>query len=176
MLRHRICPVFFLGFFLCSVSQAQSLPESPLFPPSGVHREAAPSPLPHVQPVFEDVRFWIGRQPEPDKILLKMEEIEKVNRTDRLNDPEAVDIFFSRRQDRFRLFKNDSVRRSAEVWKRDVLRSHEPDPISRLLRAALFAHESPGHARCPETASRSHHPRDESPCSPLRRPCHGQAL
>lgn len=92
MLRQWIVTVFSLGAILCPVSMAQSPPESALLPPPGRHVEKAPAPLPHVQPAFEDVRFWIDRRPEPDKILLNMEGIEKVNREALRNDPEAVDI------------------------------------------------------------------------------------
>jgi hypothetical protein len=92
MFRHWICPIIFLGPFLCSVL-AQAPPESNFCPRSGTVREAAPAPLPHVKPVFEDVRFWLDRQSEMDKILLNMEEIEKVNRAALQSDPEAADIF-----------------------------------------------------------------------------------
>jgi hypothetical protein len=93
MFRRCICPIIFLGPFLCSVSLAQSPLESNLHLPAGVLRETAPSPLPHVKPAFEDFRFWTGRQPEPDKIILNGDEIERINREALKSDPEAVDIF-----------------------------------------------------------------------------------
>jgi hypothetical protein len=93
MFRRRICLILFLGFFPWSVSTAQVPPASNICPPAGGVRERAPSPLPHVQPAFENAVFWTARQAEPDKILLDRQEIEKINRSGLQSDPEAVDIF-----------------------------------------------------------------------------------
>jgi hypothetical protein len=92
MMRYWIGAVLFFGPLLCAVP-AQPPPEPVVFPPGAVIRETAPSPLPHVSSAFEDAAFWTARHPEPDRILLTPEEIEKINRSALKSDPEAVDIF-----------------------------------------------------------------------------------
>ncbi len=55
-------------------------------------KEAAPSPLPHVRPEFEDVSYWIGRLRHPDRVRMGAEDIEKVNLAALKNDPDFLDI------------------------------------------------------------------------------------
>lgn len=93
MHKHGMSLMFFLWLFISTAALAQAPPGVNECSPSNPLREAAPDPLPHVQPVFEEAEFWIGRRPGAEKILLNRQEIEKVNREALRSDPEAVDIF-----------------------------------------------------------------------------------
>lgn len=67
---------------------------APCFPSPGYAADVAvaPSPLPHVKPVYEEPSFWIGRLSEPEKILLTPEEIEAINRSALKATPERLTI------------------------------------------------------------------------------------
>ncbi len=52
----------------------------------------APSPLPHVKPVYEGASFWIGRLSQPEKILLEPEKIEAINQSALRENPDRLNI------------------------------------------------------------------------------------
>ncbi|MBP9020981.1 MAG: SH3 domain-containing protein [Syntrophobacterales bacterium] len=92
MMKKWIYPFLVVEFLMPFFALARQ-PVEPLHvgPRSSV-KEAAPSPLPHVRPEFEDVSYWIGRLRHPDRVRMGAEDIEKVNLAALKNDPDFLDI------------------------------------------------------------------------------------